>query len=226
MDFGRGLSYIRRDPNWIVKVLLGSVISFVPILNFAAIGYALNTERNIYEGRETPLPEWGENFGDYFVRGLFGVVIQFIYALPAIAVACVYVALVVGAAAATGDSSSSDSAGAGISMMMLCLYPLLFVVGLACGIVGMVAQARYAISNNFSAALRFGEVFQELRQNFASWVLALVMMMIVGFGLGIVTLFTCGLGSLLSFYATLAGVHWAAQAYHASNPSRLEPGTI
>ncbi len=84
MDFGRGLSFMRRDPNWIVKILLGSVLAMVPILNFAATGYGFDVIRNVYNGQETPLPEWGDGFGDKWVRGLIGTVIAFIYMLPAL----------------------------------------------------------------------------------------------------------------------------------------------
>jgi hypothetical protein len=49
------------------------------------------------------------------------------------------------------------------------------------------------------------------------------MMAIAGFAMGIITIFTCGLGLLLSFYAALAGAHWTAQAYHSAGPARLEP---
>lgn len=49
MDFGRAISYIRQDPSWLIKVLLGSIITIVPLLNFAALGYSLDVTRNVYE---------------------------------------------------------------------------------------------------------------------------------------------------------------------------------
>lgn len=223
MDFGRGLAYIRRDPDWIIKVVLGSIISLVPILNFAATGYVLNTTRNVAQERETPLPDWGQNFGDHFVRGLFGVVIQFIYAIPIIIVGCLYVATIAGTAAATGSNQDGSAIGAGLSLSTLCLMPLMGIASIVCGTLGWIAMTRYAITNDFSASLRIGEVLGEFRNNISAWISVIIMMMIAGFAMGIISIFTCGLGLLLSFYASLAGAHWTAQAYYAAAPPPIEP---
>ena len=74
MNLGRGLRFPLDDPQWLPKVLIGTLVSLVPILNVAGVGYMLDVTRNVVAGRETPLPEW-DNFGDKFVRRLTGTLI-------------------------------------------------------------------------------------------------------------------------------------------------------
>src|SRR3712207_9067648 len=50
--YGRGLTYMQRDPSWIVKTVLGSILLLVPILNFATYGYMLDVIRNVYQRSE------------------------------------------------------------------------------------------------------------------------------------------------------------------------------
>lgn len=219
MDFGRGVTYIRRDPAWLGKVIIGSLISLVPILQFAAVGYAMAALRNVYTGRETPLPEWGENFGDHFVRGLLAAVIQLIYGLPMVVPVCAVFGL---SWFTTLASRSEDVSAAPVAM--LCLMPFLFIAGLLLSVLGMVATARYAVSGDFGQALRFGEVIAEFRRGLGAWLGMLLTLVLGGFALVLGITITCGLGILLSFYFTLVQYHWMAQAYRQSSGPVEAPG--
>jgi hypothetical protein len=212
MDFGRGLSYIRQDPNWLVKTLLGSVISIVPILNFAATGYSMDVIRNVYTGRETPLPEWGENFGDRWVRGLIATVILFIYMLPLAILGCGF-GLVAAAGNAVDMRLAERSATGPLTLLPFCIAPLIFLAALLLGTLAVVAQTRFAMTNDISAALRLGSVITEWRMGLGRWFGVLLMTIAIAIPFGIVGLLTCGLGYLLVFYVVLAHSHWLAQAY-------------
>lgn len=223
MDFGRGFSYMRQDPNWIVKTVLGSVISIVPILNFAATGYGLDVIRNVSAGRETPLPEWGENFGDLWVRGLIGTVVALLYALPILLVGCIFGITMAGSAARMqAQIEAGGQAGGGVGAAGLCLIPLLMVAGVVFGAMGLIGQARYAITNNFAEAMRFGQVWEAFRAGLGRWITLLVMLVVVGIASAFVAGITCGLAVLFSFFVVLAQSHWVAQAYRESTRS-LEP---
>jgi len=212
MDFGRGLAYVRQDPNWLVKTLLGSVLSLVPILNFAAVGYSMDVVWNVHGGREVPLPEWGDDFGQRWVRGLLAVLIQLIYLLPLVLVACGLMALTAAGARTAGE----DAAQAGVGLVFLCLVPLSFVVGLVLSALALVAQTRYAITDNFGEAVQIGAVVSELRSNFGRWMGVVGMATVVAFAFSVFGLATCGLGFLLIFYILLAQSHWMAQAARES----------
>lgn len=48
MDIGRSFTYVTQDQDWIKKVLLGGVITLIPVVGpFFALGYVLETMRNI-----------------------------------------------------------------------------------------------------------------------------------------------------------------------------------
>ena len=87
MDIGSSFTYMFQDKDWIKKILIGGVVGFIPIVNFAAIGYMIQIIRNVREGQTLPLPEWDE-FGKYFVDGLWIFLIFLVWAIPIIVVAC------------------------------------------------------------------------------------------------------------------------------------------
>ena len=63
MDIGRSFTYVLDDDEWWKKVLLGGLLSLIPIVGpLYAIGYVLEVISNVIGGRETPLPEAVENF--------------------------------------------------------------------------------------------------------------------------------------------------------------------
>jgi len=61
-------------------VLLGIIISIVPVLNFATYGFGLNCARKPYDKRA---PAWSR-FGSLWVEGLLAIIIILLYLLPAI----------------------------------------------------------------------------------------------------------------------------------------------
>jgi hypothetical protein len=67
------------------KLILGIILSIIPIVNWIAQGYIIE---NSGLGKNKPskkMPEW-KNLGDYFKKGLLSYVILFIYMIPAIIV--------------------------------------------------------------------------------------------------------------------------------------------
>lgn len=69
MDFQRSFSYVFEDPSWLQKILIGSLVSLIPVINFAAIGFALETMRRAKDGVVPVMPEW-QDFADFFKEGL------------------------------------------------------------------------------------------------------------------------------------------------------------
>ena len=66
------------------KFLIGAVLSLIPIVNLLAIGYYIKLSKTAAKAKPSfKLPEW-ENWSDLFVKGLLSVIINLIYALPAI----------------------------------------------------------------------------------------------------------------------------------------------
>ncbi len=67
------------------KLLIGIVINIIPIVNLISYGYILESS-DIKKGEQSEKMEEWEDFGGFFVKGLLGLIISFIYAIPALIV--------------------------------------------------------------------------------------------------------------------------------------------
>lgn len=213
MDLKRGLTFVTRDPEWLVKLLIGTVISLIPIVNFIAIGYAMDVTRNVNNERETPLPEWNE-FGSQFIRGLLAAIIQFIWSLPLLVLLCPLMIPIISAA----NSESGDPSG-GAALVAICVPILLLVGVVVLTPFIMAATTRFAITNQFSEAMP-GPVIREVRSNFKPWYIIVAASIGIGLVAAAFSFCTLGFGSILfiplSFYMQLVVAHWYAQAHRQS----------
>lgn len=221
MDFGKAFGYVFEDPKWLGKVLLGGVITLIPLLGqFIVGGYSLKVAHNVARGSATPLPDWGE-FGDALVRGLKGWVINLVYSLPA--------ALLYGIAAAitgVGAAITSDSEGRGGTggLVGLCLFPLVFVLFLICALASLNALARFVATDDWTEAFKFNEVINSLRSSISPAIMLLLLAIVAGLvaSLGIIA---CGVGLLFTwFYAQLVVGHGLGQTVTRLFPERFPQG--
>ena len=65
----RGFSYIFQDSAWVKKVLIGSFVTAIPIVEAISDGYQIQTIKNIRAGNPRPLPEWDDVTG-FFKQGI------------------------------------------------------------------------------------------------------------------------------------------------------------
>jgi hypothetical protein len=199
MDIGKSFSFVFEDERWVSKVLLGGLFMFIPIVNFAAIGYMLKVAQNVVQGNPRPLPEWGE-FGDHFMRGLYGIIIQIVYQLPTLILYGVFFCVILAAGGAAGNERNSDGAGA-IGVLSLCLLPLIFVLALVGAFLAYVACGRYVATNALSEAFKFSDVIANARGNLGAWVMLFLVVILAGF-VGSLGAIACGVGLLFTaFYA-------------------------
>jgi hypothetical protein len=214
MDIGKAFSFVFEDPKWITKMLIGGLVSLVPILNFAVFGYLLKTAENVAKDHPQPLPEWGE-FGDHFMRGLHAFVISIVYAIPIIVI---YVLMITVSFAGAAAADSSEGAGAMAGFAALCLMPILIIVAIVTGFAVYAAFARYIANNNsLSAALQFGPVLASLRSNFTTWLVLYLVAILASFvgGLGAIA---CGVGLLLTIpYSYAVSAHALGQTIKQLN---------
>ena len=72
MDVGRAFSFPFRDPDWVVKFLVGAVFVLLSVVLVGIpflVGYMVEVVRRVAAGEAEPLPAW-ENLGEKFGRGL------------------------------------------------------------------------------------------------------------------------------------------------------------
>lgn len=67
------------------KLVLGIILSIIPIVNWIAQGFILECSGVGKNKPSKKMPEW-KDLGDYFVKGFLSYVIMFIYMIPAIIV--------------------------------------------------------------------------------------------------------------------------------------------
>ena len=87
LDFGRTLKFFFEDPNWVQKILIGSLftlLSFFFVGGIFVAGYAARLVRRAARGEPYPLPEW-DDLGGMFVEGLSVVGAYLIHIVPAVA---------------------------------------------------------------------------------------------------------------------------------------------
>ena len=218
MDFGKAFSFTFEDPDWVKKVLLGGVISLVPILNFAATGYSLEVTRRVINNNPRPLPEW-DDIGGKLVKGLLYTVIAFVYALPILLLVC----LMQGGMAALGgaassSSRSSDAAGGAVAIISICFSCLMLIYGVFMSIVLPAAIGNYAAKDQLGAAFRFGDIISLVQKNISVYLMVLVIEIAAGLVASIVGSIACGIGILFTGFWSLLVIGFATgQAYREAS---------
>lgn len=74
------LQAIKRPFSSVRRLLWGTVLLTIPIVNFLFFGYLYECTRSAYKGRED-IPEWG-NYGHLFLNGLKMFIISVLYTIP------------------------------------------------------------------------------------------------------------------------------------------------
>ncbi len=195
MDIGSSFSYMFQDENWLKKILIGGVVSLIPIVDFAAIGYLIQVIRNVRDGQPTPLPEW-DQFGKYFMDGLWIFLIVLVYMIPVILLACLQ-----GIGGAVAAGAKNESAANALSIISACFSCLMGLWALLVGIISPAILIRYAEVGEFMAGFRFGEVFSVITSNVGSYVIVLLLMWVASF-IG-------GLGTILCVIGVIFTAFWA-----------------
>jgi hypothetical protein len=218
MDFGKAFSFTFEDPDWVKKVLLGGVISLVPILNFAATGYSLEVTRRVINNEPRPLPEW-DDIGGKLVKGLLYTVIAFVYALPVLLLVCLMQGgLAVLGGAASSSSRGSDAAGGAAAIISICFSCLMLIYGVFMGIVLPAAIGNYAAKDQLGAAFRFGDVISLVQKNISVYLMVLVIEIAAALAASIVGSIACGIGILFTGFWSLLVIGYATgQAYREAS---------
>ena len=183
IDIGRAVQHPFEDQNWISKLLIGGLVNIVPILNFAGFGYALDHMKNVTRGQDVPLPTW-DDLGTKFVTGLKLVVVNFVLALPILAVTCVAgIIPALGAGASDGGNDTFMAALLGTSTILICL------VGLYSLVLALLAPAIYiqlVRTDNIAACFRLGELWAIANRNLGDYILSIVVLIAAGIVVGVV----------------------------------------
>jgi hypothetical protein len=173
MDIGSSFSYMFQDEDWIKKILIGGVVGIIPIVNFAAIGYMIQIIRNVRDGQALPLPEWDE-FGKYFVDGLWIFLIFLVWSIPIILVACLQ-----GIGTAVLAEASEDAANA-FGVISACFSCVIVLWAVVIAAVSPAILVRYTEIGEFMAGFQFSELLNIIRANVGNYIIAILLIWVAG----------------------------------------------
>ncbi|HVX30596.1 MAG TPA: DUF4013 domain-containing protein [Nitrolancea sp.] len=162
-----------QDPNWVKKMLIGGVLSIIPIFGTLVVfGYWIRIASNVANNRELPLPEWND-FGGDFMRGLRAAVAVFLWAVPLI----VFAACGVIPVATSGDSG----AGALATLISFGALAVAFVLWIAVAFISPIIVGRVSLTGSISSAFEFREILVDARDNLVPLLIAVAMAYALGF---------------------------------------------
>jgi hypothetical protein len=203
LDFGRCFTFFFQDPDWLKKLLLGSLfslLSFFIVGGFFVAGYMMRLIRRSSRGEAYPLPDW-DDLGGIFMDGVSAVGVYLAYIMPPM---LVFIVLTVAVSFSAGGGGE-DSA---VLAVFASLFSVIFaLVILAVSLFVPSALVRLALEQRFAAAFDFPGNFDFIRRNAANYLLALLVFILANFisQFGIL-LFCIGIVPA-SFWATSVGAY-------------------
>ena len=200
------------------KLLIGILLSIVPVVNFLAVGYMLETARKSMK-KDTSLPEW-EGWSDLFVKGLLSIVIEAIYFIPAAIVGLIFMWPVMIKAMPMMMAGQIPNIGemiAGMGSMMMGLG-LAALLALFAAYIAPSAIFHF-LNGTFADAFKFGDV---LKKAFSgtygmAWTLFILYSMVLVSVLGFIPYVGSGAAT---FIAGITGFSLMGEAFSGSSEAK------
>ena len=215
MDYGKIIRFPMNDKDWIMKIIIGGILSIIPIVNFIANGFQLKVMKNAIN--KTPgMPEW-KGFIDLFVKGFIVFIIALLYMIVPL--------VIFGAVAGFSAISAAMGGFANPYSIIITILPALFIGGILMLIIGFIlpmAIAMYAKSNNFSDAFKFSEILNRIKSIFGEYLISYVIIVIFGIILGLIMLIPI-IGWIIGFFGTfylgVVALNMFGELYLKSKPN-------
>jgi hypothetical protein len=208
MDIGKAFTFLFEDEEKIKKLLIGILVSIIPIVQIMAIGYVVELVRNLLDDVEYPLPEW-DRFGDYFMDGLKITVGLLVYSIPIILPTCVYG---VAAIAVSGGAVNSSEADTVMGVLTFCLACFVILFAFIPLILYPAILARYAETGEFGSVFRIRDLWSFIQRDMGGYGIVLVVSVLAAFFLAPLGLLLCFIGAFFTqWWVLLAMGHLTGQ---------------
>ncbi len=169
MQIGKAFTYAFEDAKWFSKLLIGALISIVPVLNIAWGGYTTEIIRRVSRQAPEPLADW-DDLGKKFIDGLILFAAGIIYGLPLLVLFVLMIPIFISAGAAEGDLQDIlTAASAGISILLSCLAIL---YGLFLSLIFPAVQVNFARKGNFASCFEIRNIVRLATGNLGDFLLA------------------------------------------------------
>jgi hypothetical protein len=159
MNLGKAFTYPFEDKSWTTKLGLAIVITIVPILNFATVGYVIEIIRRVLRDDPELLPDWTD-LGQKFLDGLIIFLASLVYSLPFLILIFPPVILMMVPAVLAGNSNTQNIGQALSSAALVglaCLGCVGMLYGLALSLVFPCGYLTFARQGKFSDFFRLRE---------------------------------------------------------------------
>ena len=205
MDIGKSFSYVFEDKKWIEKILIGGIVSLIPIVGFWLVyGYLIQLVRNVRNHEPEPLPAWDE-WGDKLIEGLKLMIIYFIWGLPLF----ILYFLIILPLSFTGDSDSGSTI-AGLFATCFGCFAFLYAIILWLATPGITIK--YAEGGQFSDGFKVGEILDFTKSHLGQIVIVALVSWVVYMIAGLVGTLLCFVGLFFTlFWGMLVQYHMMAQ---------------
>ncbi len=216
MDFGLAFSFVFKDPNWLKKIAIISLVALIPILGqIVVFGWALQITRRVMNHDPNPLPDL--DFGGDLTRGFMGIVISFVYTLPI----TLFSGIISFFSAVLENSGGDEATVAIFSIVSICLGLFSFIFGLIVGLLLPAALTRYLEKESIGAAFNFVEVFKKVQLNLGTYFIVLLGTIVAGF-IAPLGLIACVIGVMLTYTYSLAIIgHFYGQAHLEASKDKM-----
>jgi len=190
-DLRQLLSQPCKDRDWLVKMLLGSVITIVPVLNFLSLGYFVRCIHHSWKGHHS-LPDW-DCWPDLFKNGCLALIIALLYL--AIPLALGYLVALIPAI--------------GIILASIIIFIMSLIIPMAI--------AQFATSRRFKDAFFIGEILFIVSRVFNFYVigyLTATLVTILGLSLLLAMPLISFVGGAIIFYCGVVFSIFLGHLYH------------
>lgn len=203
LDLGRCFAFFFRDPDWVRKLLIGSLFTVLAVFlvgSFFLAGYMIRLIRGAAGGETHPLPEWDDLSG-IFMDGLYAIAAYLMYLLPVIVLSIV-LAVVVGAAN-FGEGEPSPL----VALVAVVWWMIVALIMLAILVFVPAAMVRLALKGTIRSAFDFEKIFDFIKRNIGNYLLAILAFILANFASQFGLLLLC-IGIIpASFWATAVGAY-------------------
>lgn len=184
MDIGKSITYLLEDPEWASKALLAALISNVPFLNIAWIGYLVETTRNVQSHDPFPLPDWSE-LGQKFISGLLLLLASLIYSLPVFIFILVPLGgIFLGFLPGEGDIQEYAATGFGIVVLILSCCVMAYMILLTFYLPGVIIY--FAREGTFQSCFKIRQIFDIIFGNIGDYLTAIVVAAVASLAVGLI----------------------------------------
>ena len=184
LDLSRTLTFFFEDPDWVQKLLVGSLFALLSPLLIGTVfiaGYAVALARNTMRGATPLLPEW-DDLKEIFIDGLKGVAISLAHKLPVLLlIFMTCLALFGGIFLHSGERTVPEEFLYFGLPVLLAGWLIVVVLSFAILVYVPAAFVRFIRTNRLGAAFDVMENIAFIRDHSAAYLTALLAILLASF---------------------------------------------